>query len=189
MPGGTVTLSEAAPVVGGIYVVARGVVTLPLLTHCAVEHGRMLVPVSVSVSAGLPADAEVCDSVGAPGAASGPGDVMVKGTVLEIPGEALAAALNTETVAVPENAVSVAGIDAVSCVALTNVVARAAPFQYTVEALTAWPFTVELFTKFVPFTVSVIPDALQYGVEACEVVDAEIEVIVGAGPGGLAIVK
>jgi hypothetical protein len=165
------------------------VITLPLLTHCATEHGRILVPVSVSVSAGLPAGADTCDSAGAPGAASGPGDVMVKGTVLEIPGEALAAGLKTETVAVPENAVSVAGIDAVSCVALTNVVVRAAPFQYTVEALTAWPFTVELFTKFVPFTVSVIPVALQNGVEACEVVDAEIEVIVGAGPGGLAIVK
>ena len=131
------------------------------LTHCATEQGRILLPVSVSVSAGLPTAAEICDSVGMPGAASGAGVVIVKGKLFEIPGEELAAALKTETVAVPENAVSVAEIDAVSWVALTNVVGRAEPFQYTVDALTGTPFTVELFTKFVPFTVSVIPVALQ----------------------------
>jgi hypothetical protein len=158
---GSVTLSEAAPAAPGMYVVARGVVTLPLLTHCATEQGRILLPVSVSASAGLPTAAEVRDSVGTPGAASAAGDVMVKGKLLEVPGEVLAAGLKTETVAVPEKAVSEAEIAAESCVVLTNVVARAAPFQYTVEALTAMPFTVELFTKFVPVTVSVIPVALQ----------------------------
>lgn len=40
-----------------------------------------------------------------------------------------------------------------------------------------------------PFTVSVIPVGLQYGVEAVEVVDAEIVVTVGAGPGAVDIAK
>ena len=66
-----------------------------------------------------------------------------------------------------------------SCVALTKAVVRAAPFQFTVEPL----------TKFVPVTVSVSPVALQKGVEACDVVDADIEVTVGAGPCGAPIVK
>ena len=87
---------------------ANGVV-LPF-THCAVEQGRMFVPVSVSVSAALPTAAEVCERVGTPGVASEAGDVIVKGKLLEVPGEALAAGLETETVAVPENAVSVARI-------------------------------------------------------------------------------
>ena len=88
---------------------ARDVAELPF-THCAIEQGRILLPVRVTVSAGLPTAAEVTDSVGAPGAASGAGVVIVKGRLLEIPGEALAAGLETDTVAVPENAVSVAGI-------------------------------------------------------------------------------
>src|SRR6266853_3955949 len=45
----------------------------------------------------------------------------------------------------PAAAMSVAGIVAVSCVGETNVVARAAPFQFTVEVL----------TKLLPLTVSV----------------------------------
>jgi len=42
-------VSEAPPVVGGTYVVASDVVTLLPLTHCATEHGRMLLPVTVKV--------------------------------------------------------------------------------------------------------------------------------------------
>ena len=58
---GTVTLSEAPPVEGGMYVVASGVATLPLLTHCATEQGRILIllPVSVRVSAGPSTEVEV----------------------------------------------------------------------------------------------------------------------------------
>ena len=89
---------------------AKGVVALLTLTHCATEQGRILLPARISVSAGLPTAAEVCDSVGTPGAASGAGVVIVKGRLLEVPGEALAAGLETETVAVPENAVSLAVI-------------------------------------------------------------------------------
>jgi hypothetical protein len=57
-------------------------------------------------------------------------------------------------------------------VALTNAVVRGEPFQFTTESL----------VKFVPVTVSVNPVALQYGVEFCEVVDAETFVMAGAGP-------
>jgi hypothetical protein len=49
------------------------------------------------------------------------------------------AGLTTVTLAVPAAAMSVAGIVAVSCVGETNVVARAAPFQFTVEPLTKLP--------------------------------------------------
>ena len=53
--------------------------------------------------------------------------------------------LNTTTDAVPTEAISVAGTAAVSCVALTNVVVRFAPFHCTVA----------LLSKLLPFTVSV----------------------------------
>ena len=72
----------------------------------------------------------------------------------------------------PGNAVSVGVIAAVSCVALTKVVARGEPFQFTTASL----------VKFVPFTVSVKPWVLQAGVEAVEVVEAEREVIAGGVP-------
>ena len=52
-------------------------------------------------------------------------------------------------------------------------VARGEPFQLTTESL----------VKFVPVTVSVNPVGLQYGVEACNVVDAESDVIAGGVPG------
>src|SRR5207253_3901813 len=55
------------------------------------------------------------------------------------------AGLNTVTEAVPGVATSVAAMAAVSCVALTNVVVRAAPFQRTSEAA----------TKLLPVTVRV----------------------------------
>jgi hypothetical protein len=59
---------------------------------------------------------------------------------------------------------------ALSCVALMNVVGRGEPFQFTTSP----------FTKFVPVTDKVKPAALQYGVEANCVVDAERFVMVGA---------
>lgn len=68
---------------------------------------------------------------------------------------------------------------AVNCVALTNVVVCAAPFQFTTASL----------VKFVPFTVNVRPWELQYGVEAAKVVEADSEVIDGDGPGAVLIVK
>jgi hypothetical protein len=83
-------------------------------------------------------------------------------------------ALETVTVAGPGKAVSVAEITAVSCVALTKVVWRGEPFQFTTS-----PFG----TKFVPFTVRVMPAGLQAGVVLEEVVDAESDVMVGRAIG------
>src|SRR5260370_18902965 len=73
--------------------------------------------------------------------------------------------LVTVTLKVPAVAMSEAGMAAVSCVALTNIVARALPLKLTVEPL----------TKFVPFTVKVKAAA-----HAVALV-GEMLVIVGAG--------
>ena len=92
-----------------------------------------------------------------------------------------AVGLDMVTAAAPGKAVSAAEIAAVSCVALTKVVARGVPFQLTTEAA----------TKFVPFTTRVNPDAPQYCMEAIGVEDGkiEVEVIVGGGGGCGPIVK
>ncbi len=71
---------------------------------------------------------------------------IVKGKLPEVPFEFVTV---IATGAVKET--SVAGIAAVSCVALTNVVGCAVPFQFTTAS----------FVKFVPFTVSVKPVGLQ----------------------------
>ncbi len=137
----------------------------------------MFVPVTVNVSAGLPAAAEVCDSeliVGDASAVPGAGVEMVKSIEGEVPIEFF-----TVTPTLPENAALVAGMEAVSCVALTKVVVCAAPFQFTTASL----------VKFVPLTVSVKPCELQYGVEFAEVVDADSEVIAGGAPVVPPIVK
>jgi hypothetical protein len=156
-------------------VVVSGEVTLPVFTHCTTEHGRMFVPVTVSVSVGLPAAAEVCDSEPIVGAASGAAGVeRVKGRKPDVPIE-----FDTVTTAVPGNAAWAADMEAVSCVALLKVDGCAAPFQFTRASL----------VKFVPVTVSVKPRELQYGVEAAEVVDADTEVIAGGVPGAALIVK
>ena len=156
-------------------VVGKVDLTLPVFTHCTMEHGRMFVPVTVSVSAELPAAAEVCESDVIVGATSGVAGVeRVNGRDDEDPIEFV-----TVTAIVPAEAGSEAGIAAVSCVALTKVVACRAPFQLTTAS----------FVKFVPFTVSVKPCALQNGVDAAEVVDAEMEVIAGDGPAAALIVK
>jgi len=71
---------------------------------------------------------------------------------------------------------SVAGTMAVNCVELTNVVASVA--GRAGGGFTAH-LTVELFTKFVPVTVTLSPAGLHEGVVFDEVVDDETEVIVG----------
>ena len=76
-----------------------------------------------------------------------------------------AAGLLTVTLKLPAVAISEAGMAAVSCVALTNVVARALPLKLTVEPL----------TKFVRFTVK-----MKAGPPAIALV-GEMLVIVGAG--------
>lgn len=148
---------------------------LAVLVHCTTVHGRIFVPVMVSVSADVPAGADVWESAPIAGAGSGVAGVeIVKGNEPDAPIE-----LVTVTGTVPAKAISGAVTEAVNCVALTNVVACCAPFQFTLASL----------VKFVPFTVSVRPCALQDGVEAADVVEAEIDVSVGAGPGAVLTVN
>jgi hypothetical protein len=101
--------------------------------------------------------------------------------MVKVTGADATVGFDTVTVAAPRKAVSVAKIAAVSCIALTKVVARGVPFQLTTEAA----------TKFVPFTTRMNPDAPQYGMEATGVEEGEIEVevIVGGGGGCGPIVK
>jgi hypothetical protein len=143
---GTVAMSWVALT----YVVVSDDVTLPTLTHCTTEQGRKgrtFVSVTVKVSAGPPAAAEVCDSELIEGAESAVAGVeRVNGKVPDVPIE-----LVTVTVAVPGNAAWTAEIGAVNCVALTKVVVCATPFQFTTASL----------VKFAPFTVSVKPWELQ----------------------------
>jgi hypothetical protein len=156
-------------------IVGSEVTTLLGLVHCTTEQGSILDPVTIKVSAGLPAPAVVCESELNTGVARPELEVVsVTGEEGDVPTE-----LVTVTPAVPGNAAAVAGIAAVNCVALTKVVGSGEPFQLTFASL----------VKFVPFTVSVKPCVLQAGVEAAEVVEAETDVIAGGVPGGVPIVK
>src|SRR5205085_10336419 len=96
-----------------------------------------------------------CDGASAVSVGTGLFCVIVKFNVPENPPPG--AGLNTETCAVPALAMSLAGICALTCVALTKVVARLSPFQRTTEPL----------TKFVPVTVKVkaaLPAMADFGV-------------------------
>jgi hypothetical protein len=118
-------------------------VMLPGLTHSTTEQGRRFVPVTVSGSAGLPAAAEVCESELIDGEASAVvGVERVKGKEPDVPLE-----FDTVTTTGPGNAARAAEMEAVSCVALTKVVACAVPFQFTIAS----------FVKFDPATVRVKP--------------------------------
>ena len=121
--------------------------TFDALVHCSTEQGSRFVPVTFRVTAELPAGADVCDSAAIVGAARAVvGVEIVKGKLPEVPFEFV-------TVTATEEAkdTSDAGIAAVSCAALTNVVGCAVPFQLTTAS----------FVKFAPFTVSVKPLGLQ----------------------------
>ena len=112
-------------------------------------------------------------------------EVIVNGWTAEAPTE-----LITETEAVPANATSEAGTITVSCVALTNVVALTKVVASTLfNSSTPFQFTFESLVKFVPFTVNVRSCGLHAGVDATEVVEAEMEVIAGGVPEGALIVN
>jgi hypothetical protein len=136
---------------------------LLLSTHCTLEQGRKLLPVTLSGNATVPAVAPTgeIDVITAAGSVEAE---IVKGAGAELTPE-----LDTVIEAVPAEAISEAGIVAVSCVELTNVVARAELFHSTTEP----------FTKFVPFTVRVNPEGLHDGVVFDEVVEDDKEVMVG----------
>ena len=96
-----------------------------------------MLPVTVSVNPGLPAlavDGEILIN-------EGDGLLTVNESVpVDEP-----SGLTTPMESVPAEAMSLAGIEAVSCVLLTNVVVRFEPFTWTTDP----------FTKFEPLAVSV----------------------------------
>ena len=155
--------------------VLANVVARALPFHFTTEHGAS-VPFPApdestpSKNAAEPAGALDGTSVVIAGTGSGVVDAATV-KAAEVEASAGLATLETVTVAGPGNAVSTAEIMAVSCVALTNVVGRGEPFQFTVNPLA---------TKFVPLTVNVMPEALHAGVVFEAEVDAESEVIVGS---------
>ena len=152
---GTVAVSAVGPP----KVVASCVVTPPFV-HCTVEHGRKLLPVRFNVAPELPAVALAGEIDAMAGIARDEGAVTEKLAAFEVawpfvtpiptPGDALA------------NAISEGEMTAVSCDALTNVVRRPVPF---VAGVLKPHMTVEPFTKFAPFTVSVIPELVHEGVD------------------------
>jgi hypothetical protein len=163
-------VTSAADIAALIPDVPMNVVVRELPFQRTVEHGSRL-PVessfTVSRKAELPVvplfagESEVILGVG-----SGiVGVVIVNGEERDVVVE-----LDTVTFTDPGKAVSVNVIAAVSCVGLTNVVARGEPFQFTTSP----------FAKFVPFTVKVTGVVLQEVVEFDEVEGAESDVIVGA---------
>lgn len=146
-------------------VVLTNVVVRLLPFHCTTEHGTKPLPVTFKVNAAAPAVALAGESDEAIGAGSNdPGAVTEKLTELE-----MTEPLDTVMAGVPCRTVSEIEIKAVSCVELTKVVGRGEPFQLTIEP----------FTKFVPFTVSVKPVWLHDGVVLDEVVEDESDVMAG----------
>ena len=150
-------------------VVVRG---LPF--HWTTEHGTKLPPPALLASTPSKNAADPAAALGGKRAVmTGFGNGVVEGAMVK--GEDAEAKegiveLDTVTAAGPGKAVSVAEIAAVSCVALTKVVWRGDPFQFTTS-----PFA----TKFVPFTVRVMPAGLQAGVVFDDDVDPESDVMVG----------
>jgi hypothetical protein len=149
---GTVAVSEVA---------LPNTVTSAVPFQFTTEPLTKLVPVTVSVNVESPAVAEV----GRMDVRTGAGLLTVNVCADEVP--PAGRGLKTVTEKVPPTEKSDAGTVAVNDVALTNVVVKAEPFQ----------FTTELFTKFVPVTVSV-----SCGSPAFPEV-GEIEASVGAGFG------
>ena len=97
--------------------------------------------------------------------------VVVKFSALEVPPPG--AGFVTVTVAAPPEAIAAAGMAAVNCVALTNVVAGAVPLKLTIEAA----------KKFVPLIVSVKapPPATALVGEMVEIVGVGLEPLGGGG--------
>jgi hypothetical protein len=155
--------------VGPVNVVVRG---LPF--HCTTEHGTKVPPFTLLASTPSRNAADpVATLDGIRVVITGVGSGVVGGAIVK--GEDTEdnegiVELDTVTVAGPGKAVSVAEIAAMSCVALTKVVWRGEPFQFTTR-----PFG----TKLAPFTVRVMPDGLHAVVEFEDVVEAESDVMVG----------
>ena len=121
-------------------VLTKVVVRLPPF-HCTTEAETKLEPSTVIVKAESPSVA----LAGVKTIMAGTGLLMVKVAVFEVPPPGTG--LKTVTSAVPAEAMSVGGMEAVNWVLLTKVVVRSLPFQRTTEPE----------TKFEPSTVSVKP--------------------------------
>src|SRR5579863_1431409 len=104
--------------VGLTYVVASCVVTLPFV-HCTAEQGRRFVPLTVNMNGADPAVAPVCEMEIFDGAGGEDAEIVKAIAAERIP------ELDTSILTVPGEAIYAAGIVAVSCVELTNVVASA----------------------------------------------------------------
>ncbi len=111
------------------------VVEIAVPFQSTVAFERNPVPFTVSVKAGPPAVAEVGLRLVITGAAA---------LIVNVVGaDELPPGFVTTTLALPTAAIRLAGTEAVNCVALTNVVASAAVFQYTAEVeRKPEPFTV-----------------------------------------------
>jgi hypothetical protein len=144
-------------------------VLLPFV-HCTAEQGRRFVPLTVNRNGADPAVVLVCEMVIFDGA-GGDDAEMLKANAGEIIPE-----LDTSIFTVPGEAIYAAGIVAMSCVELTKVVASAD----VTTGVCVVQSTTELFTKFVPVTVSVTPGGLHAGVVSGEVAADDVkEEIVG----------
>jgi hypothetical protein len=154
------TVAMSAAVIAAVTCAAlTKVVVLALPLNFTAEVDTKPVPFTVRVNAAPPAVAPFGDSEVIVGA----GLLIVKVCAPEVPPPG--AGLVTVTFTGPAVAMSAAVIEAVTCVALTNVVVLAAPLKFTAEEA----------LKFVPFTVSVnaAPPAIA--------LVGEIEVVVGTG--------
>src|SRR5712691_8777609 len=98
--------------------------------HCTTEAGTKPLPVTARVKAGPPCSALLGESD--PSAGTGLRDVMMKATAAEVPPPGVV--VYTVTGAEPAVVRSLAGMLAVSWVALTKVVVRVLPFHRTTEA-------------------------------------------------------
>ena len=141
--------------------------------HCTTEHGSRFAPLTVSVTATVPAVAPVGERAVIEGV-DGEEAETVNARAFE-----RAPRLDTSTFTVPAEAISETGIVAVSCVELTNVVARAVVIAGVDPAAGMIQSTTEPFTKFEPATVSVTPEELHDGVVFDEVVDDDRELMIG----------
>ena len=143
------------------------VVALACPLKVTTELALKPVPLMVRVKAAEPA----CTDCGCNAVIAGDGLLTLRETALEVPPPG--AGLVTVTEDAPAVVTSVARIAAVSCVALTNVVARGLPLK----------FTTELLTNFVPLTVSVNAPEPARSLAGCN------EVSVGNGLLAAVIVK
>ena len=118
----------------------------------------------------VPAAVRFCSVAGGGGGAA----EIVKVCKADVPPPGVG--LNTVTCTLPAAATSAAGMAAVSCVALTNVVVRSAPFQRTVEPV----------TKLAPLTVRVKAAAPVAAPVGASVAKAGTGLLAGGG-GGVAV--